>query len=406
MENRKRAAGAYQKHQGLFKSGSSESKSTRNAESKEPPLSDARGKHDSSAESPPPRGREGAAPAGSGARREPPVLQVRDGQSLREVAQFLTLIGREQAASVLRKMPEDQAKLLIDAMAHVDTISPAQARKILTQFGARRQEVTHEVAGGPDAAREILIRAFGAEHGERRFYEILPDERPRRFSFLDDADGRQLSIILRNESPATMAIILANVSQATGARLLQALPVELKTHVVRRLATMGTVDASVLDAVEQTLRKKVEAIERPADDEIDGEQRLAQILRYLDLSTSDAILEDLSVAVPDSADHIRRQMTSIEDVFYLGDRDLQEVLKRIDDVDLAVVLKGKSPELEKRLMSQISGRRGEMVAMHRESLGPMHRRDVDRVTGEFVELVRSMARAGEIVIQRTDEEYI
>jgi len=334
------------------------------------------------------------------------VLHVRDEQSLRDVAQFLTLIGREQAAAVLRKMPDDQAKLLIDAMSHVDTIPADQARKILTQFGARRRDVTHEVSGGPDAAREILIRAFGADEGERRFYEILPNERPRRFSFLDDADGRQLSLILRNESPATMTIILANVSQATGARLLQALPVELKTHVVRRLATIETVDSSVLDAVEDTLRKKVEAIERPADDEIDGEQRLAEILRHLDLATSDAILEDLTEAVPDSADHIRQQMTSIDDVFHLRDRDLQEVLKRIDDVDLAVVLKGKSSEIEQRLMSHMSQRRGEMVAMHRESLGPMHRRDVDRVTGEFVELVRSMARAGEIVIQRDAEEYV
>ncbi|MEX2445450.1 MAG: FliG C-terminal domain-containing protein [Alkalispirochaeta sp.] len=388
MDDRQRAAGAYQKHQGLLKSGRS-APSNDGVAGAAPPQSPAQ--HEKKGNEP---------------TQKRAVLQVRDGESLHEVAQFLTLIGREQAAAVLRKMPDEQAQRLVDAMSHVDTIPSAQARKILAKFGARRQEVGHEVAGGPDAAREILIRAYGPEDGERRFYEILPDERPRRFSFLDDADGRQLSVILRNESPATMAIIMANVSQATSARLLQALPAEQKTHVVRRLATIDTVDSSVLDAVEQTLRKRMEAIERPAEEEIDGEQRLAEILRYLDLSTSDAILEDLTVAVPDSADHIRQQMTSIDDVFHLRDRDLQEVLKRIDDVDLAVVLKGKPPQIEKRIMDQISERRGEMVKMHRESLGPMHRRDVDRVTGEFVELVRSMARAGEVVIQRADEEYI
>lgn len=388
MDNRKRAAGAYQKHQGLFKTG--------------PPASDPAARPEASA----PAEKSSRPPKPPPQKPEPSVLHVKDQQSLHEVAQFLTLIGREQAAAVLRQMPEAQAKALVDAMSHVDTISPAQARKILAQFGARRQEVHHEVAGGPEAAREILIRAFGVDDGERRFYEILPEERPRRFSFLDDADGRQLSVILRHETAATIAIIMANVSQATGARLLQALPAEVKTLVVRRLATIDTVDSTVLDAVEQTLRKKMEAIERPAEEEIDGEQRLAEILRYLDLSTSDAILEDLTAAVPDSADHIRQQMTTIDDILQLPDRDLQEVLKRVDDVDLAVVLKGKPSQIATRIMSQISQRRGEMVAMHRDSLGPMHRRDVDRVTGEFVELVRSMARSGEIVIQRTDEEYI
>lgn len=388
MDNRQRAAGAYRKHQGLFKTGPSPSETDARPTASPPTDTSSR------SPKPPPR------------KPEPSVLHVKDQQSLQEVAQFLTLIGREQAAAVLRRMPEAQAKALVDAMSHVDTISPAQARKILAQFGARRQEVHHEVAGGPEAAREILIRAFGADDGERRFYEILPEERPRRFSFLDDADGRQLSVILRHETAATIAIIMANVSQATGARLLQALPAEVKTSVVRRLATIDTVDSTVLDAVEQTLRKKMEAIERPAEEEIDGEQRLAEILRYLDLSTSDAILEDLTAAVPDSADHIRQQMTTIDDILQLPDRDLQEVLKRVDDVDLAVVLKGKPSHIATRIMGQISQRRGEMVTMHRDSLGPMHRRDVDRVTGEFVELVRSMARSGEIVIQRTDEEYI
>tara|TARA_B100000614_G_scaffold206504_1_gene188618 strand:+ start:53 stop:1021 length:969 start_codon:yes stop_codon:yes gene_type:complete len=322
------------------------------------------------------------------------------------VAQFLTLIGRQQAAAVLRNLPRDQADRIIDTMSRLDPISPTEARRILGTFGALRGEVSHEVAGGPDTAREILVRAFGPQEGERRFYELLPDQRPRRFSFLDDADGRQLSMVLRNESVATLAIVAANVSQETAARLVQALPEESRTAVIRRVAQIGSVDGTVLDAVEQTLRKRMESIERPAEDEVDGEERLAGILRYLDLSTSDTILEQLTASAPEAADHIRQQMTTLDDVLNLRDRDLQEVLKRVDDVDLAVVLKGKSSAIEERIMAGMSQRRGEMVSMQRESLGPMHRRDVDRVTSEFVELVRTMARAGEIVIQRTGEEYV
>jgi flagellar motor switch protein FliG len=133
---------------------------------------------------------------------------------------------------------------------------------------------------------------------------------------------------------------------------------------------------------------------------------LAEILRYLDVSTSETILGDLTVAAPDSAEHIRRRMTTLEDVLLLRARDLQEVLKRVDDLDLAVILKGKPPQLEARIMENVSQRRAEMVRMHRDSLGPMRRRDVDRITGEFIEMIRSMASAGEIVIQRSGEEFI
>jgi len=398
MADQRGAAGAYRRQQGLIKStGDGDSRDDGAPASHRQDRSRQPGGRDTASRDTASRGADRAPATGPA---------IPPGKSLRTVAQFLTLIGRQQAAAVLRNLPRDQADRIIDTMSRLDPISPTEARRILGTFGALRGEVSHEVAGGPDTAREILVRAFGPQEGERRFYELLPDQRPRRFSFLDDADGRQLSMVLRNESVATLAIVAANVSQETAARLVQALPEESRTAVIRRVAQIGSVDGTVLDAVEQTLRKRMESIERPAEDEVDGEERLAGILRYLDLSTSDTILEQLTASAPEAADHIRQQMTTLDDVLNLRDRDLQEVLKRVDDVDLAVVLKGKSSAIEERIMAGMSQRRGEMVSMQRESLGPMHRRDVDRVTSEFVELVRTMARAGEIVIQRTGEEYV
>jgi flagellar motor switch protein FliG len=403
MDEHRRAAGAYRKTQGLIKTtGKSPRPKADDAPAGKPPREAGdRSGRDTRGSGPPHRD---SAPGDPQRRASGP--QLPPGKPLHEVAQFLTLIGRDQAAAVLRNMPREEADRIVDTMAHLDPISPGEARRILVQFGARRNAVDHEVAGGPETAREILVRAFGQEDGDRRFYELLPEERPRRFGFLADADGRQLSLLLRGEAPATIAIIAANAPQEAAARLLQALPVEMRPQVVRRMATLKKVDASVIAAVEKTLRSRMEAIERPTAEEIDGEQRLAEILRYLDISTSETILGDLTTAAPDAADHIRRRMTTLEDVLLLRDRDLQEVLKRIDDLDLAVVLKGKPPRLEARIMENVSQRRAEMVKMHRDSLGPMRRRDVDRITGEFIEMIRSMAGAGEIIIQRSGEEFI
>jgi flagellar motor switch protein FliG len=384
MDERRRAAGAYRKTQGLIKTtGTSARPESDDISTGKPPRGGRSQRDDASREPRDPRHEE-RLPPGSPAANRPRGEggpQLPPGKPLREVAQFLTLVGRDQAAAVLRNMPREQADRIVDVMAHLDPISPGEARR-------------------------ILVRAFGQEDGERRFYELLPDERPRRFGFLADADGRQLSLLLRGEAPATVAIVAANAPQEAAARLLQALPEEDRPQVVRRMATLQKVDSSVIAAVEQTLRSRMESIERPSTDEIDGEQRLAEILRYLDVSTSETILGDLTVAAPDSAEHIRRRMTTLEDVLLLRARDLQEVLKRVDDLDLAVILKGKPPQLEARIMENVSQRRAEMVRMHRDSLGPMRRRDVDRITGEFIEMIRSMASAGEIVIQRSGEEFI
>jgi flagellar motor switch protein FliG len=268
--------------------------------------------------------------------------------------------------------------------------------------------VTHAAAAGPDTAREILVRAFGTDEGERRFYEVLPEERPARFAFLADADGKQLTMMLRGESAATLATIASHVPQKTAARLLEALPAASKIEVVRRMATIQAVDATVLDAIESSLRRRMESIERPDAEEarIDGEERLAEILRYLDMHTSDAILTSLTHSSPDTAEHIRDRMTTLDDLLLLTDQDLQTVLARVDDVDLAVALKGASAPVVERISTNLSDRRREMVEMHRASFGPMHRRDVDRITADLVELVRQAAREGEIVIRSAGEEYV
>ena len=321
-------------------------------------------------------------------------------------AQLLALIGRREAASILKRMPKEQADGVLDAMAHLGPISAEEARRVLGEFGAAGREAIRASVAGPETAREILVRAFGQEAGDRRFYQILPEERPRRFAFLEDADGRQLAALLRDESAATLTIVCAHMPEAAAARLLDALPRELKSDVVRRMAHLEEVDGAVLDAVAQTLRRRMEDIERPDGEEIDGRGRLAEILRHMDLSSSEQIIGGLERDDHDLAEHIRRRLTAPDDIRYIDDRDLQRVLQKVDDVDIAVLLKGKSDAVIEKIDRNLSERRRQLVDMHREALGPMHRRDVDRVTGDFMAMLRTMAQDGEIVLRLPGEEYV
>ena len=197
-----------------------------------------------------------------------------------DVARYLALIGRAEAAAILKHLPDEESRSILDTMARLPPISRREAFQVLSKFGA---EVRGEAGGapvftggemrvGPEAAREILIRAFGADDGDRRFYEILPDERPSRFAFLEEADGHQLSGLVREESIATLAIMCANMPKPAAARLLAALETDRKAAVVRRLAQMGPVAPEAVTAIESTLRGRLEAIQRPDGDEVDGKR--------------------------------------------------------------------------------------------------------------------------------------
>jgi flagellar motor switch protein FliG len=381
MDNaQRRAAGAYKKVQGLLK----EVAPVPGEPSLEPGQSDGAPAHP----------------------RSPSSSSGPD--KVNEVARFLSLIGRDEAAAILKRLPDGEVERILDHMARLEPITRREAIGVLTRFGAAEAERMTRLPGetrtGPETAREILVRAFGVQRGEQRFYEILPDERPYRFSFLEEADGRQLSFLLKNESTATVAILCANMPRPAAARLLGALEEDHKAAVVRRMARMGSVAPEALEAIEKTLRKRLEAIQRPEGEEVDGQARLAEILRYMDLGSSDRIIQGLGQVSEELADRIRKQLNSPEDILYIPDRDLQKVLQRLDDVDLATLIKGKKEEIVRRIQGCVSQRRWEMILMHRESLGPMRKGDVDGVTADFMKLIREMAMAGEIVVRLPGED--
>ncbi|MFP4152943.1 MAG: flagellar motor switch protein FliG [Alkalispirochaeta sp.] len=396
-DSNRRAVDAYKRAQGLLKAVDSNGNAagTKGKESGRP-VSDAAGGRS---------GRSASKEASDASRSTTPssgtpataALAARG--NVTDIARYLALIGREEAAAVLRHLPEDEAQRILDTMAHLPPISRREALRVLGRFHAAIPVPGGETRVGPEAAREILVRAFGPADGDRRFYEILPDERPARFAFLAEAEGRQLSMLIRNESAATLAIICSNMPKPAAGRLLAALEGEQRTAVIRRIAGIGPVAPEALDAIESTLRRRLESIQRPETEEIDGEAKLAEILRYMDLTSSDHILHDLGENDADLEEHIRAQLNSPEDLLYMTNRDVQKILQRVDDVDIAVLMKGKSPDVVSRITENLSERRREMVQMHRETLGPMRRRDVDRVTSDFMNLVREMALAGDVVVR-------
>ncbi len=425
MNQNERAAGAYRKIQGLLKEVDKAQEADRERARTRPARTPAPGaesrpgaRHgtDPASGGPVPTADRRSTPAGPTASTPTPG-PTRDAtpptsadEKLRQVAVFLALIGREEAGNVLRRMKKEEADRILEIMSHLPPISAQEARRVLARFGADSSAAlhgaSHQAVAGPETAREILVRAFGQETGDRRFYEILPDQKPRRFAFFEDVDGKQLSALLRKESAAVLAILVANMPEKAAARLLDALEPERKVEVIRRVSTLGKIDGEILSRIEERLHARVEALGTPEGEEIQGEERLAEILRYMDLGAGDRILTTLSEADAELAEKVRTHLTSPDDLIYISNRDLQKILQRVDDQDIAVLLKGKRDEVVERITGNLSDRRRDMVVMHRDALGPMRRRDVDRVTTDFMRMVRTMAAEGEIVIRLPGDEYV
>ncbi|MFO7997976.1 MAG: FliG C-terminal domain-containing protein, partial [Bacteroidales bacterium] len=129
---------------------------------------------------------------------------------------------------------------------------------------------------------------------------------------------------------------------------------------------------------------------------------LAEILKHLSPSEGSRILDTLTEKYGDVAEQVRERLYSIEIVHDIPDRELEKILRKWGERELAVILKGVSEDVEERILAHLSTRMREFISYEREELGVMRRSEVDKELKEFIDYLRGLIESGEIVLQ-TDE---
>jgi flagellar motor switch protein FliG len=321
----------------------------------------------------------------------------------RKAAQFLMLLGKDEAVRVLKHMSADEVEGITREIARTQHIEEKEAAKILEEFGYISETRDLIAQGGIEKAKEMLVAAVGAEKAEKILVRVRKEMAPPPFSFMQDIDVHQAITLVREESVPVATLILAHLEPKLEARILQSLSPEIQREIVPRIARSLKVDAEIIRKAEETLRSKVREAAEPMAQEVNGTSALTEILRYMDPAREQAILADLE---PNTANLIKKKLTTIDVVFQLPDKDLQKVMRDYADRELALVLRGASEMVQKRMCSAISERRRELINVEEGMLDQVRKADLDRAQQDFLEYVQLLEQKGEIVILREREQFV
>jgi flagellar motor switch protein FliG len=76
------------------------------------------------------------------------------------------------------------------------------------------------------------------------------------------------------------------------------------------------------------------------------------------------------------------------------------VLREVDSKDLALAMRGSTPDVQEKILTNMSQRGAEMLREEMEFMPPQRRRVVEEAQTKIVSVVRRLEDAGEIVIAR------
>ncbi|MBO4629301.1 MAG: flagellar motor switch protein FliG [Treponema sp.] len=323
----------------------------------------------------------------------------------RRVAKFFLLIGEDEAAKILPHLTDKQIEKIIPELASIRSVSKEEATAILEEFQSLLDEA--KKSGGVETAREMLTKAYGKERAEQMLQKSMIEPTPKPFEYLAGEETEKIQLLLKDENVGVKSLVLSYLPPKEAAAVINKMKDDDKKEVVLRLAKMEPVSPEVLKRLDKAMKEKSRTITTEKTENIDGRNALAQILKKMDSGAEADIIKSLSADDPDLGQDLKKRLFTQEDVIASDDKFIQETLREFSDEDLAYLIAAKPDDFRDKILDNISqGRRTEVLEQE-DLLKPMKRTDCERITSQFVGILRRAYEDGELIIKgRNDEQYI
>ena len=321
---------------------------------------------------------------------------------MQKVAILFVALGEDVSGEVMKHLTDFEIEEITQAIAGLQNIGTDTMDSVLEEFEQSLLAGEWVSTGGVDFARQALERAVGPSKAQ----EILDRVSTRvtsGFYMLKNVAADQIAPFISNEHPQTIGLILSQLDPAQAAGILAQLPERMQADVAYRVATMENITPNVIKEIEESLEQSLRDI-LGGNQDVGGPKVVADILNLTGSSVEKNVLDQMDGQDPEVAESVRNLMFVFDDISKLTDRELQLLLREVDQKDLVIALKAASDELKEKILGNLSERVRTFITEEMDFAGPMRLSEVEDVQLRVVQQVRQLEEQGQITIVRGDSE--
>ena len=316
-----------------------------------------------------------------------------------KAAILLVAVGMDHASAVLKQMNPEAVEEVTREVASLGRVPAELQNAVVREFYDLSIASDFMAEGNLDFAKSVLLNSMDPKQAERMLSQIQTQVQKTPFSFLQRAESENLLTFIQDEHPQTIALIVCHLAHHKAAEILVGLPMQKQIEVIKRIANMEQTNPEVIREVEKGLESRLSNMLMQSMEKAGGVPTVAEVLNLADRATEKAIMEGLEAEDPDLVEEIRRLMFVFEDIMLVNDKGIQAVLKEVDNDELALALKTASPELQEKILTNMSQRAGEAIREDMEYMGPVRVSDVESAQQRIVDIVRRLEESGDVMIQ-------
>jgi flagellar motor switch protein FliG len=309
---------------------------------------------------------------------------------------LLMSLSEQDAASVLKQLDAREVQKLGMAMAELKQITREQTTAVLGSFIGTLEGTSNVAAGSPDYVRRVLTQAVGKQKTDMLLDRVSTGQTGQGIEALRWMEAKAVAQIISAEHPQIAAIVLSHLEPEQSASVLALLTEEMRTEVLMRIATLNEVPQSALTELDQLVEKQANVAPPSPLRRIGGARTVADILNAMERDKSGEELGKIEKADTEMHQQIKDLLFVFENLLDVDDRGIQALLREVGSDTLAVALRGAEPEVQEKILKNMSKRAAEILKDDMEARGPVKLADVEAAQKEIVTIAQRLADEGTV----------
>ena len=301
---------------------------------------------------------------------------------------LMMLLGEEEASEIIRNLSPKEVQHLGSAMYSVQGLDQDTVNKVLDEFLEIIKEQTSLGLGSDSYIRNVMTKALGNDKAQSVLGRITPTSSNRPIEILDWMDARAIAEMVLDEHPQIISLIISYLDPSVGADVMNMLPVDLQADVIRRVATLETVQPDALRELEMVMQRKFAANTSLRASQVGGVKAAAALMNFTQQDTEQRIMKVLGKDDKDLMQAIQENMFLFENLIESDDRSLQTLLRSVETEDIVVAMKGADEALRDKLFACMSSRAAANIMDEMEALGPVRLTEVQDAQKAIINVAR------------------
>jgi flagellar motor switch protein FliG len=309
---------------------------------------------------------------------------------------LLMSLGEQDAANLLKQLEAKDVQKLGLAMAELKEISREQVTAVLEKFIGIADGRANLASGSTEYVRRVLTQAVGKQKTDLLLERVSTGGTGAGIEALKWMEAKAVAQIISGEHPQIAAIVLAHLEPEQSAAIMPLLSEELRTEVLMRIASLNEVPQTALTELDQLVEKQANVAPPVPLRKVGGARTVANILNSMDRDKSGAELGKIEKSDAEMHQKIKDLLFIFDNLLDVDDRGIQALLREVGSDTLAVALRGAEPEVQEKILKNMSKRAAEILKDDMEARGPVKLAEVEAAQKEIIVIAQRLAEEGTI----------